>query len=86
MPTLNGLGQIEVHRTIDAVDPTTGQKIQRDVVYNDKLPLTFTVGYEHQAGYLLSRWAVLIGFAVLLLIATALAQGRLAERRRISGG
>ncbi len=84
MPTLNDLGQIEVHRTIDAVDPTTGAKIQREVVYGDKLPLTFTVSYEHQAGYLLSRWLMLLAFAVVLLIATAWAQGRLAERRRMN--
>ncbi len=84
MPALNDLGQIEVHRTIDAVDPTTGAKIQRDVVYSDKLSLAFTVGYEHQAGYLLSRWGVLLIFAVLLLIATALAQGRLAKRQRLN--
>jgi hypothetical protein len=86
LPTLNDLGQIEVHRTIDTVDPTTGQKVQREVVYSDKLPLLFTVGYEHQAGYLLSRWAVLIIFAVLLLIATAWAQGRLANRQQIGSG
>jgi ABC transport system ATP-binding/permease protein len=84
MPTLNDLGQIEVRRTVDAVDPTTGQKVQREVVYGDKLPLTLTVGYEHHAGYLLSRWAVLILFAVLLLIATAWAQGRVTERQWIS--
>jgi ABC-type multidrug transport system ATPase subunit len=86
MPTLNDLGQIEVRRTIDTVDPTTGEKIQREVVYGDKLPLTFSVGYEHQASYLLSRWAVLIVFAVLLLIATAWAQGRLTKRQRMSSG
>ena len=89
MPTLNDLGQIEVRRTVDTVDPTTGAKVQREVVYSDKLPLTFTVGYEHQAGYLLSRWAVLIVFAVLLLIATALgarSSGRTAtDEQRING-
>ena len=84
LPTLNDLGQIEVRRTIDAVDPTTGQKVQREVVYGDKLPLTFTVGYEHQASYLLSRWAVLIVFAALLLIATAWAQDRVTKRQRTS--
>jgi ABC-type multidrug transport system ATPase subunit/pSer/pThr/pTyr-binding forkhead associated (FHA) protein len=86
LPTLNDLGQIEVRRTIDTVDPTTGAKVQREVVYGDKLPLTFTVGYEHQAGYLLSRWAVLIVFAGLLLIATAWAQGRLANRQQLGSG
>ncbi len=83
LPTLNDLGQIEVRRTVDAVDPTTGQKVQREVVYGDKLPLTFTVGYEPRSGYLLSRWAVLIVFAVLLLIATAWAQGRVTKRQQI---
>jgi hypothetical protein len=74
MPALNALGQIEVRRIVDTVDPTTGEKIQREVVYGDKLPLTFTVVYEHRANYLLGRWAVLIMFAVLLLIATAWAR------------
>ncbi len=82
LPALNDLGQIEVRRTIDTVDPTTGEKIQREVVYSDKLPLTFTVSYEHQAGYLLSRWAILILFALLLLIATAWAQHRVAKADR----
>jgi ABC-type multidrug transport system ATPase subunit/pSer/pThr/pTyr-binding forkhead associated (FHA) protein len=86
LPALNDLGQIEVRRTIDTVDPTTGKKVQREVVYSDKLPLAFTVGYEHQAGYLLSRWAVLISFAVLLLIATAWAQGKVAERHQRDSG
>jgi len=86
MPTLNDLGQIEVRRSVDTVDPTTGAKVQREVVYSDKLPLIFTVGYEHQASYLLSRWVVLIVFALLLLIATAWAQGRLAERQRMGSG
>ena len=81
LPTLNDLGQIQVRRTIDTVDPTTGEKIQREVVYGDKLSLTFTVGYEHRSDYLLSRWAVLIGMAVLLLSATAWAQSRVGERR-----
>jgi ABC transport system ATP-binding/permease protein len=82
LPTLNDLGQIEVRRTVNAVDPTTGQPVQREVVYGDKLPLTFTVGYEHQAGYLLSRWFVLIAFSLVLLIATAWAQARVAEQQR----
>jgi ABC-type multidrug transport system ATPase subunit len=86
LPALNDLGQIEVRRTIDTVDPTTGKKVQREVVYSDKLPLLFTVGYEHRSDYLLSRWAVLIGFAGLLLIATAWAQGRLAGRPSSSSG
>ncbi len=86
LPMLNDLGQIEVHRTIDTVDPTTGEKVQREVVYSDKLALTFTANYAHQAGHLLSRWLVLIVFAVVLLIATAWAQGRLAERQRMNSG
>ncbi len=76
MPSLNDLGQIEVRRTIDTVDPTTGEKIQRDVVYRDKLPATFNVDYAHTAGHLLSRWAILIGFALVLGAATAWAQAK----------
>lgn len=84
MPALNDLGQIEVRRTVDAVDPTTGAKIQREVVYRDKLPLTFTVDYAYRADYLLSRWAVLIAISILLLLATTWAQARWAERQRIN--
>ncbi|HSD82211.1 MAG TPA: ATP-binding cassette domain-containing protein, partial [Anaerolineae bacterium] len=85
LPALNELGQIEVRRTIDTVDPTTGEKIQREVVYSDKLSLTFTANYAHQAGYLLSHWLMLIVFAILLLLATAWAQGRLTKQRRLNG-
>ena len=88
LPALNDLGQIEVRRTVDAVDPTTGAKIQREVVYRDKLPLTFTVSYAHRADYLLSRWAVLMAISILLLAATAWAQARWAatsiKRQRIN--
>jgi hypothetical protein len=86
LPALNDLGQIQVRRTVDAVDPTTGQKVQREVVYSDKLSLGFSVDYDHTASYLLSRWAVLIFFAVLLLIATTLAQSRVAGRQHNTGG
>ena len=86
MSTLNDLGQIEVRRTIDTVDPTTDAKVQREVVYSDKLPLTITVGDKHRSDYLLSRCAGLIVFAVLLLITTTWAQGRLAGRPSISSG
>ncbi len=76
LPALNELGQIEVRRTIETVDPTTGAKVQREVVYSDKLPVVFTVDYEKTAEFLLSRWAILIGFSMILLIATAWAQSR----------
>jgi ABC transport system ATP-binding/permease protein len=76
LPALNDASQIEVRRSIEAVDPTTGQQVQREVVYRDKLPITFTVDYEKTAEFLLSRWAVLIGFSLLLLVATAWAQRR----------
>ena len=76
MPALNELGQIEVRRTIDTVDPMTGEKIQREVIYRDKLPATFNVNYAHTAGHLLSCWAILIGFALALGAATAWAQAK----------
>ncbi len=79
LPALNDLGQIEVRRAVEAVDPTTGEKVQREVVYSDKLPMTFTVDYEETAAFLFSRWAVLIGLSLLLLVATAWAQGRIAR-------
>lgn len=81
LPALNDLGQIEVRRTVDTVDPTTGAKVQREVVYRDKLPIGFTVDYEKKAEFLLSRWAVLIGFSLILLAATAWAQSRLTAGR-----
>ena len=86
LPALNDLGQIQVRRTIDTVDPTTGEKIQREVVYSDKLALTFMVDYAHRSDVLLGRWAVLIGMALLLLLATIWAQARLTGRRRTSSG
>jgi ABC-type multidrug transport system ATPase subunit/pSer/pThr/pTyr-binding forkhead associated (FHA) protein len=86
LPALNELGQIQVRRTVDAVDPTTGAKIQREVVYSDKLALTFTADYVRRSDVVLSRWAILIGMALLLLAATAWAQSRLTERRRTNGG
>jgi ABC transport system ATP-binding/permease protein len=76
LPRLNDLGQIEVHRTIDTIDPLTGAKIQREVVYQDRLPVTFTVDYAHTPDWLISRWAILIGFSIVLGALTALAQSR----------
>ncbi len=76
MPALNGLGQIEVHRTVDAVDPLTGEKVQREVVYRDSLPAAFNVEYKHDAGHLLSRWAILIAFSIVFAGLTAWAQAR----------
>ncbi len=83
LPALNSLGQIEVRRTVETVDPTTGQKVQREVVYSDKLPLALTVDYDKKAEFLLSRWAILIGYALLLLIATAWAQNRVTHPRSV---
>jgi hypothetical protein len=76
MPALNGLGQIEVHRTVDAVDPLTGEKVQREVVYRDSLPATFNVEYQHDASHLLSRWAILIAFSIVFAGLTAWVQAR----------
>ncbi|HZY45941.1 MAG TPA: FHA domain-containing protein [Anaerolineae bacterium] len=76
LPRLNNLGQIEVHRTIDTIDPLTGAKIQREVVYQDRLPATFTVDYAHTPDWLISRWAILLAFSIVLGALTALAQSR----------
>ncbi len=76
LPRLNDLGRIEVHRTIDTIDPLTGAQIQREVVYQDRLPITFTVDYAHTPDQLISRWAILIGFSIILGALTALEQSR----------
>jgi len=76
LPRLNDLGQIEVHRTVDTIDPLTGAKIQREVVYHDQLPVTFNVDYNHTLDRLLSRWAILLAFSIVLGGLTALAQKR----------
>ncbi len=76
LPLLNDLGQIEVRRTVDTVDTITGEKVQREVVYRDKLTTTFNVDYAHTVGHLLSRWAILIAFALLFAAGTARAQAR----------
>jgi hypothetical protein len=81
LPLLNNLGQIEVRRTVEAVDPITGQKVQREVVYRDKLTTTFNVDYAHDAGHLLSRWAILIGFTLLFALGTTWAQARWSRQR-----
>jgi hypothetical protein len=81
LPLLNNLGQIEVRRTVEAVDPITGQKVQREVVYRDRLTTTFNVDYAHDAGHLLSRWLILIAFALLFALGTAWAQGKWSRPR-----
>jgi hypothetical protein len=90
MPTLNSLGQIEVRRTVEAVDPLTGQKVQREAVYQDRLPVTFNVEYKHDATHLLSRWAILIAFSIVFGGLTAWAQARWSstekKRQRMKNG
>ncbi|MBI5566182.1 MAG: FHA domain-containing protein [Chloroflexi bacterium] len=81
LPLLNDLGQIEVRRTVEAVDPLTGQKVQREVVYRDKLTSTFNVDYAHEAGHLLSRWLILIAFTVLFAAGTTWAQAKWSRQR-----
>lgn len=82
LPALNELGQIEVRRTVDTVDPATGEKVQREAVYRDKLTSEFNVDYAHDPAHVLSRWAILIGFAVIFAAGTAWAQARWAGPRR----
>ncbi|MBP7689735.1 MAG: FHA domain-containing protein [Thermoflexales bacterium] len=81
LPMLNDLGQIEVRRTVEAVDPLTGQKVQREVVYRDKLTSTFNVDFAHDAGHLLSRWLILIAFTVIFAAGTTWAQGKWSRPR-----
>ncbi|HZY40563.1 MAG TPA: ABC transporter permease, partial [Anaerolineae bacterium] len=81
LPALNDLGQIEVRRTVDGVDPITGQKVQREVVYRDKLTTSFNVDYAHDAGHLLSRWAILIAFTLLFALGTTWAQSKWSRPR-----
>jgi len=81
LPLLNNLGQIEVRRTVEAVDPLTGEKVQREVVYRDKLTSTFNVDYAHTAGHLLSRWLILIAFTALFAAGTTWAQAKWSRPR-----
>ena len=81
LPRLNDLGQIEVRRTVEAVDPITGQKVQREVVYRDKLTTAFNVDYAHDAAHLLSRWLILIAFTLLFALGAAWAQAQWSSRR-----
>ncbi len=87
MPALNDLGQIEVRRTVEAVDPLTGEKVQREVVYHDRFSTTFNVEYRHDAAHLLSRWAILIAFSIIFARLTAWAQARWSatDRHRPNG-
>ncbi len=85
LPLLNDLGQIEVRRTVDTVDTITGEKVQREVVYRDKLTTTFNVDYAHNAGHLFSRWLILVIFALLFALGTTWAQSRWSGQRMRSG-
>jgi ABC-type multidrug transport system ATPase subunit len=87
LPHLNDLGEIQVHRTIDTIDPLTGAKIQREVVYHDQLPVAFNVDYTHSADRLLSRWAILVAFSIVFGGLTLIAQKKWSptDRKRTRG-
>jgi ABC-type multidrug transport system ATPase subunit/pSer/pThr/pTyr-binding forkhead associated (FHA) protein len=76
LPALNDLGRIEVARTVEAVDPLSGQIVQREVLVRDNLRASFNLNYGHAPNYVLERWAVLMGLAAGLGLLTVWAQRR----------
>lgn len=76
LPALNELGRIELSKTVEAIDPLTGETVQRPVTVRDRLLVNFTVNYGHTPSYVLERWGVLIGFCVVFGALAALAQRR----------
>lgn len=69
LSALNELGRIEVTRTVEAVDPISGQIVQREVLIRDNLRTNFYLNYGHAPNYVFERWGVLIalgaGFGLL---------------------
>ncbi|HLF27216.1 MAG TPA: FHA domain-containing protein [Anaerolineae bacterium] len=74
LPALNDLGQIELSRTVEGVDPVTGARVQREVTLRDRLRVDFNVNYGHTPAYVLERWGVLLGFCVVFSGLSVLAQ------------
>jgi len=74
LPALNDLGRIELSKTVEAVDPLSGQTAQRQVTVRDHLRVDFTVNYGHTPSYVLERWGVLIGFCAVFGLLAVLAQ------------
>ena len=74
LPRLNDLGRTELKRTVEGVDPLSGQTVQREVTLRDRLRLRFNVNYGHTPAYVVERWGVLIGFCAVFGWLTALAQ------------
>ncbi len=80
LPALNDLGRIELSKTAEAVDPLSGQIVQRQVTIRDHLRADFTVDYGHTPSYVIERWGVLITFCAAFGLLTGLAQKRRDER------
>jgi len=76
LPALNELGRIEVTRTVEAVDPISGQIVQREVLIRDNLRANFYLNYGHAPNYVLERWGVLIALAAGFGLLTVWAQRR----------
>jgi ABC transport system ATP-binding/permease protein len=76
VPALNELGRIELSRTVEAVDPLSGQAVQRSVRVRDRLRVDFNVNYGHTPNYVWERWGVLLGICAVFGLLTALAQKR----------
>ena len=76
LPALNDLGRIELTRSVEGVDPLSGQTVTREVTVRDRLQINFNVNYGHTPAYVIERWGVLLGFCAVFGLLTVLAQRR----------
>jgi hypothetical protein len=76
LPALNDLGRIELTRSVEGVDPLSGQTVTREVTVRDRLQINFNVNYGHTPAYVIERWGVLLSFCAVFGLLTVLAQRR----------
>jgi hypothetical protein len=76
LPALNDLGRIELTRSVEGIDPLSGQTVTREVTVRDRLQINFNVNYGHTPAYVIERWGVLLSFGAVFGLLTVLAQRR----------
>lgn len=76
LPALNDLGRIEFTRTVNGLDPLTGQTVQREIVVRDNLHIDFYLNYGHTPSYVLERWGVLLILTAVFGLSTVVVQKR----------
>jgi hypothetical protein len=77
LPALNDLGQIEVTKTVESIDPLTNETVERPVTVRDRLHIDFNVNYGHAPSYVVERWGVLVAFCLIFGGLSVLAQRRM---------